>query len=166
MVTDNTGLTPAQLAADKNHRQVAFFLVCVSYFQKLCWSCSYIMMAWFTLYYVFSHAIGNVIHGCYFTFWELESKKMLLMYLICRNKVVLSINVDVKVFWVVRLNKNCTLCKKCNISFGCQNYGVSIIIAQLSKGINLLRKGNGKILFCYLYLKLFDFVFLLIIFVH
>ncbi|KAL6274906.1 hypothetical protein ACE6H2_025598 [Prunus campanulata] len=26
MVTDNTGLTPAQLAADKNHRQVAFFL--------------------------------------------------------------------------------------------------------------------------------------------
>ncbi|KAK6156547.1 hypothetical protein DH2020_010795 [Rehmannia glutinosa] len=27
MVTDNTGLTPAQLAADKNHRQVAFFLV-------------------------------------------------------------------------------------------------------------------------------------------
>lgn len=27
MVTDNTGLTPAQLASDKNHRQVAFFLV-------------------------------------------------------------------------------------------------------------------------------------------
>ncbi|KAH9624427.1 hypothetical protein KSS87_003446 [Heliosperma pusillum] len=27
IVTDNTGLTPAQLAADKNHRQVAFFLV-------------------------------------------------------------------------------------------------------------------------------------------
>ncbi|XP_020591875.1 protein S-acyltransferase 24 [Phalaenopsis equestris] len=26
MVTDNTGSTPAQLAADKNHRQVAFFL--------------------------------------------------------------------------------------------------------------------------------------------
>ncbi|PIN20327.1 Ankyrin repeat and DHHC-type Zn-finger domain containing protein [Handroanthus impetiginosus] len=26
MVIDNTGLTPAQLAADKNHRQVAFFL--------------------------------------------------------------------------------------------------------------------------------------------
>ncbi|CAL5400457.1 unnamed protein product [Camellia sinensis] len=26
MVTDNTGLTPAQLASDKNHRQVAFFL--------------------------------------------------------------------------------------------------------------------------------------------
>ncbi|XP_047939301.1 LOW QUALITY PROTEIN: protein S-acyltransferase 24-like [Salvia hispanica] len=26
MVTENTGLTPAQLAADKNHRQVAFFL--------------------------------------------------------------------------------------------------------------------------------------------
>ncbi|XP_008645330.2 protein S-acyltransferase 24 isoform X1 [Zea mays] len=26
MVQDNTGLTPAQLAADKNHRQVAFFL--------------------------------------------------------------------------------------------------------------------------------------------
>ncbi|KAL8492899.1 hypothetical protein ACS0TY_024190 [Phlomoides rotata] len=26
MVTDNSGLTPAQLAADKNHRQVAFFL--------------------------------------------------------------------------------------------------------------------------------------------
>ncbi|XP_074281192.1 protein S-acyltransferase 24 isoform X2 [Silene latifolia] len=26
IVTDNTGLTPAQLAADKNHRQVAFFL--------------------------------------------------------------------------------------------------------------------------------------------
>ncbi|KAH0450729.1 hypothetical protein IEQ34_021421 [Dendrobium chrysotoxum] len=26
MVTDKTGLTPAQLAADKNHRQVAFFL--------------------------------------------------------------------------------------------------------------------------------------------
>lgn len=26
MLTDNTGLTPAQLAADKNHRQVAFFL--------------------------------------------------------------------------------------------------------------------------------------------
>ncbi|KAL6558422.1 Protein S-acyltransferase 24 [Orobanche minor] len=26
MITDNTGLTPAQLAADKNHRQVAFFL--------------------------------------------------------------------------------------------------------------------------------------------
>lgn len=30
MVTDNTGLTPAQLASDKNHRQVAFFLVGVS----------------------------------------------------------------------------------------------------------------------------------------
>lgn len=27
MVTENTGLTPAQLASDKNHRQVAFFLV-------------------------------------------------------------------------------------------------------------------------------------------
>ncbi|KAK4481944.1 hypothetical protein RD792_012857 [Penstemon davidsonii] len=27
IITDNTGLTPAQLAADKNHRQVAFFLV-------------------------------------------------------------------------------------------------------------------------------------------
>jgi ankyrin repeat protein len=27
MVKDKTGLTPAQLAADKNHRQVAFFLV-------------------------------------------------------------------------------------------------------------------------------------------
>ncbi|KAJ6741907.1 PROTEIN S-ACYLTRANSFERASE 24 [Salix viminalis] len=26
MVTDNTGLTPAQLASDRNHRQVAFFL--------------------------------------------------------------------------------------------------------------------------------------------
>ncbi|CAL0330462.1 unnamed protein product [Lupinus luteus] len=26
MVTDNTGLTPAQLASDKNHRQAAFFL--------------------------------------------------------------------------------------------------------------------------------------------
>lgn len=26
IVTDNTGMTPAQLAADKNHRQVAFFL--------------------------------------------------------------------------------------------------------------------------------------------
>ncbi|KAG8367479.1 hypothetical protein BUALT_Bualt16G0076300 [Buddleja alternifolia] len=26
MITDNTGFTPAQLAADKNHRQVAFFL--------------------------------------------------------------------------------------------------------------------------------------------
>ncbi|GAU11941.1 hypothetical protein TSUD_195650 [Trifolium subterraneum] len=26
-MTDNTGLTPAQLASDKNHRQVAFFLV-------------------------------------------------------------------------------------------------------------------------------------------
>ncbi|KAK9697904.1 hypothetical protein RND81_08G068500 [Saponaria officinalis] len=26
MMTDNTGLTPAQLASDKNHRQVAFFL--------------------------------------------------------------------------------------------------------------------------------------------
>ncbi|KAI7738969.1 hypothetical protein M8C21_018836 [Ambrosia artemisiifolia] len=26
MATDNTGLTPAQLASDKNHRQVAFFL--------------------------------------------------------------------------------------------------------------------------------------------
>jgi len=30
MVADNTGLTPAQLASDKNHRQVAFFLVGVS----------------------------------------------------------------------------------------------------------------------------------------
>ena len=29
MVTDNTGVTPAQLASDKNHRQVAFFLVCI-----------------------------------------------------------------------------------------------------------------------------------------
>jgi palmitoyltransferase len=28
-VQDNTGLTPAQLAADKNHRQVAFFLVSI-----------------------------------------------------------------------------------------------------------------------------------------
>jgi ankyrin repeat protein len=27
MVKDKTGLTPAQLAADKNHRQIAFFLV-------------------------------------------------------------------------------------------------------------------------------------------
>ncbi|KAL0735426.1 hypothetical protein Bca4012_011636 [Brassica carinata] len=27
VITDNTGLTPAQLAADKNHRQVSFFLV-------------------------------------------------------------------------------------------------------------------------------------------
>ncbi|KAJ6699881.1 PROTEIN S-ACYLTRANSFERASE 24 [Salix viminalis] len=27
MVTDNTGLTPAQLASDRNHRQVALFLV-------------------------------------------------------------------------------------------------------------------------------------------
>jgi ankyrin repeat protein len=27
IMTDNTGLTPAQLASDKNHRQVAFFLV-------------------------------------------------------------------------------------------------------------------------------------------
>lgn len=27
VVTDNTGLTPAQLASDKSHRQVAFFLV-------------------------------------------------------------------------------------------------------------------------------------------
>lgn len=27
VVTENTGLTPAQLASDKNHRQVAFFLV-------------------------------------------------------------------------------------------------------------------------------------------
>jgi len=27
MVTDNSGFTPAQLASDKNHRQVAFFLV-------------------------------------------------------------------------------------------------------------------------------------------
>ncbi|KAL8488184.1 hypothetical protein ACS0TY_024463 [Phlomoides rotata] len=26
MVTDNSSLTPAQLAADKNHRQAAFFL--------------------------------------------------------------------------------------------------------------------------------------------
>ncbi|KAF3569372.1 hypothetical protein DY000_02018358 [Brassica cretica] len=26
MITDNTGLTPAQLAAEKNHRQVSFFL--------------------------------------------------------------------------------------------------------------------------------------------
>lgn len=26
-VTDKTGLTPAQLASEKNHRQVAFFLV-------------------------------------------------------------------------------------------------------------------------------------------
>jgi palmitoyltransferase len=29
MVQDNTGLTPAQLAADKNHRQVAFYLVSI-----------------------------------------------------------------------------------------------------------------------------------------
>lgn len=29
-VIDNTGLTPAQLASDKNHRQVAFFLVGVA----------------------------------------------------------------------------------------------------------------------------------------
>ena len=27
MVTDNSGLTPAQLASSKNHRQVTFFLV-------------------------------------------------------------------------------------------------------------------------------------------
>lgn len=27
IITDNTGLTPAQLAAEKNHRQVSFFLV-------------------------------------------------------------------------------------------------------------------------------------------
>lgn len=30
VVTDNTGLTPAQLASDKNHKQVAFFLVGIS----------------------------------------------------------------------------------------------------------------------------------------
>ena len=29
MLADYTGLTPAQLASNKNHRQVAFFLVCV-----------------------------------------------------------------------------------------------------------------------------------------
>lgn len=27
MITDNKGLTPAQIAAEKDHRQVAFFLV-------------------------------------------------------------------------------------------------------------------------------------------
>ena len=27
IITDNTGLTPAQLAAEKNQRQVSFFLV-------------------------------------------------------------------------------------------------------------------------------------------
>jgi hypothetical protein len=27
IIQDNTGFTPAQLAADKSHRQVAFFLV-------------------------------------------------------------------------------------------------------------------------------------------
>lgn len=27
IIQDNTGFTPAQLASDKNHRQVAFFLV-------------------------------------------------------------------------------------------------------------------------------------------
>ena len=31
-VQDNTGLTPVQLAADKNHRQVAFFLVSIIFY--------------------------------------------------------------------------------------------------------------------------------------
>lgn len=35
MVTDNTGFTPAQLASDKNHRQVAFFLVGVLSLKQL-----------------------------------------------------------------------------------------------------------------------------------
>lgn len=34
IVTDNTGLTPAQLASDKNHRQVAFFLVSIHPWKK------------------------------------------------------------------------------------------------------------------------------------
>lgn len=33
MITDNTGFTPAQLASDKNHRQVAFFLVGISFWR-------------------------------------------------------------------------------------------------------------------------------------
>ena len=33
MVQDNTGLTPAQLAADKSHRQVAFYLVSIMNFK-------------------------------------------------------------------------------------------------------------------------------------
>lgn len=31
MMTDNTGFTPAQLASDKKHQHVAFFLVSIGY---------------------------------------------------------------------------------------------------------------------------------------
>lgn len=36
MITDKTGLTPAQLAAEKNHRQVSFFLVGICFTCLLC----------------------------------------------------------------------------------------------------------------------------------
>lgn len=36
MITDNTGLTPAQLAAEKNHRQVSFFLVGICFILFCC----------------------------------------------------------------------------------------------------------------------------------
>lgn len=31
VLADNSGLTPAQLASEKNHRQVAFFLVRIAF---------------------------------------------------------------------------------------------------------------------------------------
>ncbi|WZZ90624.1 hypothetical protein YC2023_119203 [Brassica napus] len=53
MITDNTGLTPAQLAAEKNHRQVSFFLVVATpasivfviesfYWPGVCWHFTYL----------------------------------------------------------------------------------------------------------------------------
>lgn len=44
MVTDNTGLTPAQLASDKNHRQVAFFLV--GFLKPTCFNLLVITFGW------------------------------------------------------------------------------------------------------------------------
>jgi ankyrin repeat protein len=42
-VQDITGLTPAQLAVDKNHRQVAFFLVSIIYiFLLICTSSKFL----------------------------------------------------------------------------------------------------------------------------
>lgn len=61
-MTDNTGLTPAQLASDKNHRQVAFFLVCwnqislfdffllLNYFSFLFWNLQIIIHMFFVFH--------------------------------------------------------------------------------------------------------------------
>ena len=53
MVTENTGLTPAQLAADKSHRQVAFFLVGIPETISLGTSIFFLYLCFEPLYSIF-----------------------------------------------------------------------------------------------------------------